>query len=245
MWKIVRFVNPLFILILGIVLIVWPRLLSILKLETKTIIGITLAIGAGAIFYFDQKIEKLSIKVHHFKLINLYEGIAQAFNCVKNPQKIRIFAFSTHVIEPIIRDLRMKLKVCEILIYSDNPNRPDGRSINISEDPLKYAPIEEWIYLLKDGLIDKLDIRVHNLYPLIYFVVFDDKALLLGNYLIDDEKYPKCDYVQPCFMLDENLENKIFIKNYINIFNSLFNSKQVNKLSLNIDKAALLTNSKV
>jgi len=231
MWnKVIRIAQPVLAFTLGLVFFFWQSLSPLLPWGLERIIGITIAFAAGLIFYFDQKIERLSARQDTLIHVNISEGIARAIRHVKHPSIIRIFAFSTFIIQPILRDLHVQTKEFKLLLYNSKlPPGEDQTESQAPEDRVPFAPIQEWLFMKRDGLMNELEIRTHEIYPLDYFILFDDNALLVGHYLIHDSRFPKCEVQEPCLVLSETQEGKILIRKQLEVFESLRNS---NKSSL-------------
>lgn len=227
MWnRIVRFAQPSFVLAIGLTLIFWQNFSTLLPGGVERIVGITIALGAGLIFYFDHRLDALSPRHRALDHINMAAGIARAVEHVREPRSIRIFALSTFVIQPLLRDLGVKTRECALLLYEpDRPPEQDAGGPPTPQARMPLAPVQEWIDMKSDGAIDELEIRGYGFYPLDYFILFEDRALLTGRYLIRDQRFPRCEVQEPCLVLDETPEGKILIRKYLEVFESLRNSK--------------------
>ena len=214
--KIIRYAQPLLIIILGIILFFWSRLSPILSLEIKTFLGITLALFGTIIFYFDNILNKILNMPKIFENANLGDCIKNGYQYVNDIRKIRIFALSTYMIQSIFKDLKIKTLKCSIIVY-DN-------------DSLNQIPINQWIHYKNDGYINDIDIYKYSYYPTEYYVIFDNKALVYGHYLIKDDRFPNCD-VQEAFFINDLLDQgKHLIEKYIEVFDALEQSNLVKKI---------------
>lgn len=237
MWtRIIRYAQPGLILLLGLTLFFWQNLSNLLPWDLERIVGITIALGAGVVFYFDRRLDRLSPLGCQLTHVSISEGLARAFEHVREPRIIRIFAFSTYVIQPILNDLHVRTRECALLLY--NPNHPPDQGEvqpQTLEAQMTLAPMKEWLYMKREGSISELEIKTHKFYPLLYFVLFDDRALLVGHYLVQDHRFPKCEVQEPCLILDETAEGKILIRKHLEVFESLRNSAKAYPLELDIE----------
>jgi hypothetical protein len=229
--KLTRIVQPCLALVLGGILFFWQRLSSFLPLDRDKILGITIALWAGLIFYFDRRFDKLLPGNRVLNHINISQGIHQALSYVKKPRIIRIFAFSTYVIQPILRDSGVRIPQCSILFYQSCCDKEEGPQHGAPGSRVQPAPIGEWFNMQKAGQIGNLEIKGHDFYPQIYFVIFDDRALLMGHYLIHDQTFPRCEFQEPCLIVDASTEGKIMIQKCLRLFEALRTSKRAQPVS--------------
>lgn len=176
----------------------------------------------------EEQLKHLSLGNHWLSHKNLTDALITAFQYVNNPKVIRIYAFSTYVIQPVIRDLNINCQECRLLLY--HSNSIDLKKLH--EDPsLNLIPIDEWCHMKASGFIENLDIRFHQFYPSEYFVILEDRALIHGNYLIQDNRFPKAEVQEPIYVSDETSIGKILIRKYLQVFESLRKSKHVQEVN--------------
>jgi hypothetical protein len=180
-------------------------------------------LAAGVVFYFDHRLDQISPANRQLVHVPLSEGVAIALRHVGKPRIIRVFAFSSHMIQPILQDLGVKAQQCRLLLYE--PAQEGAADSTLTDTALAYAPIDEWDDMMRNGSFAELSVNTQPFYPLQYFVMLDDRALLLGQYLVQDYRFPKCEVQEPCLMLDETPEGKILLRKYLEVFDRLHDSK--------------------
>lgn len=226
MWqRAVRIAQPILFFLIGIALIFWQSLSPLIPWNLETLLGATITLAAGLIFYFDRRFDSLAPRDQSLIHTTISNGIAQAVRHIGEPRVVRIYAFSTFMIQPILRDLKPKLGECVLLLY--NPNLRPDRGAPPSAVPMAemdFAPIGEWLHMKHAGVIEQLDIKAYGFFPLTYFIVFEDRALLVGHYLIQDHRLPKSEVQEPYLVLDETPEGKILIRKHLEVFESLRHS---------------------
>ena len=69
--NIIRYSQPILIFLMGLSLFFWSRLATVFPLHQRQIIGITVSLLAGVIFYFDRNINAILLRPKNGEHINL------------------------------------------------------------------------------------------------------------------------------------------------------------------------------
>ena len=177
----------------------------------------------------EEKFNNLNIGNHWISHKNLTDALISVFNYVEKPKVIRIYAFSTYMIQPVIGNLKVNCQELRLLLYQSNSNDNNNYHNNSG---LSLIPIDEWYHMKTSGFIENLDIRFHHFYPSDYYVIIDDCALIHGNYLMQDNRFPKAEVQEPIYVSDETSTGKILIRKYLEVFESLRKSKHSQEINL-------------
>ncbi len=221
--KIIRFGQPIMLLLIGITLLFWSFFSSIIPwLDLKQVIGVTIAIIASLIFYYDQFFCKIFINKSNFNHIDLTASIRLANDFVKNCKHIRIYALSTNMIQPIFKSMNIKADYCSILVYTPE-NRSDNSNVDIYQNNLSMLR-SEWSNLKEDAFFKQVEIKGYDFTPTEFMILFDEKVVIIGHYIFNDNRFPMCDVQEPYVLTNDQLNNKILIEKYISLYESIYSS---------------------
>jgi hypothetical protein len=137
----------------------------------------------------------------------------------KKIENIRIYASTTEVILPIIRDLKLKADNCKVLLQifeKDDPN-PHSKELN----DLCIRMTKAWEELKVKG-IKNLSVVRYNRYPTEYLVIVDDRYLIRGRYTPSDESEHGSDFSDPIIFSGKEAESKRYIDETISWFDTIF-----------------------
>lgn len=235
MWRtITRYGQPLLLGVIGISLFLWGYFsTSIYFLDLKQVLGISLALFSGIAIYFDDVLHKLlTARLGLFEHKNLNDAIVTACNTHPNVKHIRIFAVSSSLIQPILRSIGTKVDKCTILLYSIPNSSIDSASSEVKHEMNIESVVRDWKHFRDDGFIRELFIWRYNFFPTEYYLVFDDRNIIVGHYLINENRAAKCDVQEPFTANDNSPEGKLLINKYINVFDTVVKSNKSQAIQL-------------
>lgn len=204
------------------------------NLPTTTLVGVFSGVVSYFIGFFAQKAEKieaantsisnslknLAEQQNQLSFMSLNSAISLAVGENKSVENIRIYASTTEVILPIIRDLKLKADDCKILLQifdKDDPN-PNSDELNCLCCRMK----KKWEELKGKG-IKNLSVVRYNRYPTEYLVIVDDRYLIRGRYLPNDGSEHGSDYFDPIVFSGKEIASKRYIDETIVWFDTIFN----------------------
>lgn len=197
---------------------------SIPFLDIKQILGITIALIASIIFFYDSLLMKIFHSKNNISHIDLASAIKVAKEYSNNITQIRIYALTTNMIQPIFKAVEIKATECKILLH-----QPKNIIKNPSEILKSYLEnikmlVREWNALQNNGSIEKVEIKKYSFLPTEYLIIVDEKVVIHGHYLLDDKHFPLCDVQEPILVYNNNSDNRLLIEKRILFFDKLFNN---------------------
>lgn len=202
------------------------------KIPTITLVGIFSGVISYFIEFFGQKAEKIETETaaiakdiknlmaqqNQLDFMSLSSAIFLSVGDNKNIENIRIYASTTAVIHPIIRDLKLKVENCKILlqIFADDDPNPNSKELN----ELCAKMEKKWKEITG---IKNLQVVRYNRYPTEYLVIFDDRYLIIGRYSPNDKSEHGSNYFDPIVFSGKELSSKRYIDETIVWYDSIFN----------------------
>jgi|GEM_PF-3073880 len=211
------------------------------NIKSHTWIGIFCGVLASFVIHFsevtekfkkfnDQHTEKLKELDAKFqvlvdirgqiKFLSLADAIRSATKNNKHIKDVRIYASTTVVIFQIIRDLKIHIDTCKVMIQTFSEDDPNPHSKKLNELCLDME--ESWKELKDKGGIRNLDLIRYNRYPSEYVIIFDDYYLIHGRYTPSLSKHGS-EYYEPTIFENQELASKRLIDEQIQWFDKTFN----------------------
>ena len=117
--RIYRIAQPVCVALIGLSIFFWPYVSSVIPtLQLTQLVGATIAILAGVVFYFDDRLDKLINLGGPMEHADLTHCLQLAQKAVSHPTQIRIFALTTGQIQPIFRNVGFRSERCSILMFN-------------------------------------------------------------------------------------------------------------------------------
>ena len=181
-----RVINILLYFILLIFSIFWEFFSGVIpNLEIHILLTILIGILLSSEIFITLSLEKIQKKISTFENNELIEmedlnpALMNALKGRKKIKKLRIYALSTTVIQPIIRSsLDCKIDECIILMRSLNDN-----TYNKLFSGTVKSLITMWDELKDDGRIGSVEKYYYDDLPSEYNIIIDDELLIIGNYV--------------------------------------------------------------
>jgi hypothetical protein len=202
-----------------IVLTSWPFVETLIPgLRLETILGITIAALGWFFLYIDSKLNTAirgpSHVITHMSLAESLNSLSQKYPLVKH---MRIYALSTGHIYPIFAaSTNINLEKCTILLKGFQGDELNNSNIRQYYNQTKFL-INLWEKSKAGGRIGSLDIKFYFSLPTEYYVIFDNKAIIIGWYSPTMDQW--CDVEDPIVVYASSQEGATLINNFIERFN--------------------------
>jgi len=219
----------------SLVLILSPFIgfLEKIGIPTTTWVGIFSGVMCCFIVFFAQKTEKIETEnvnisknlknlveqQNQLSFKTLSEAISLAVGESKNIENLRIYASTTGIIHPIIKDLKLKIDNCKILLQIFKEDDPNPHSKYLNDFTIRMT--HKWEELKGNG-IKNLSVVRYNRYPTEYLIIVDDRYLIRGSYTPDDKSEHGCKYFEPIVFSGKESISKEYIGKTINWFDEIF-----------------------
>jgi len=183
---------------------------------------------ASFLFLTEEKLDEI-VKLNTSMVnVDLDEAINIAASKLNNNiVEMKVFAFTTAVIHPIIRSAKFSIGNCKLMIHQfdvEQSTMVNAAYLNDHNDQI----VTKWQSLQTDGIISKLDVVKYGHIPMDYFIIMDDKILIQGHYFYEDDSPYGNEYEKPLLITSDNIESHKFIvkssKRFDNIW-SYWNEK--------------------
>jgi hypothetical protein len=221
--KISKYVQLISLAALAIVLLFWPFFEALApSLNLKQIASIMMAVLAGAYLYFDDRLSDI-IRGPRDTVSNgkMSECVDRALRSHRHVKHLRVYALSSETIQPIIEDSEIHIDKCTLLLRAyPEEGRPGAASYNRRIE----ERIREWEQMKAKGFIKELEVSRFEAEPTVYVVIFDDRAMMIGNYYICDHVPSGTEYLQPTLILGLSVEGQQMIRKSVNAFDLNFDS---------------------
>ena len=164
-----------------------------------------------------HKIQKHLSVFHDNELVyqsDFNAALISGLNGRKHIGKLRIYALSTTVINPIIRaSLECQIDECELLIRSLNDeeyNRIYSQHI--------FAMLKMWDDMVTEGRIKHLKKSYFDDLPSEYNIIIDDELLIIGSYIFTDIDRSHVTIDKVFTVSSKRAEGKNIIESYVSRF---------------------------
>jgi SAM-dependent methyltransferase len=182
----------------------------------------------------DASIERVRIAFlnEHFVNEELSKSLNRGFEyCDNNVKILRVYAISTAQIVPFVETNKDKIHInkCQLMVrgYGDTKSDDEMKS----DEEIKWN-IGKW-ESLKPNCIDTLKYTQYKNSSLNYYCIFDTKFITYGQYIFDEKKLHKTDFLCPFSITDQTIVGRQIIQNSIQQFASYFNFKNKNYINFN------------
>ncbi len=210
------------LVVLVIVLCFWSTLVQFApSLDTKRVVGIGVAVLAGFIFYFDKKLDQFKASATTVFHMDISDAIRKAIESKRGRVKVlRISAITSEVILPILRDVRIHIGECRIMLhrFDERGRIKDAGKLNGLVADLR----SKWRELQRAGTIGQLKVVLYDDVPMKYVITFDADVALFGGYAPDDESPHGNDFREPYVLLASSVENERVILKENDWFDTYF-----------------------
>ena len=143
-----------------------------------------------------------------FKHRPIEQAIREATCGRKYFETVRILASTTANIQPMLMmNTGVRIKKCTVIVTEQGEDKP-----TLANRVSTF--VDAWVDNYSMGRIEQLDIRGYKHMPLLYLVILDDAALVLG-FLSDDQKLNvRMDVGHPIMIENTNFETQNLIEKW-------------------------------
>lgn len=155
-----------------------------------------------------DKIEKLNTSIVNLGLEEAVNEAAAKLN--NNIKEMKVFAFTTAVIHPIIRSAKFSIGECKLMLHQfdvEKSSMANARYLSEHNEQI----IQKWSALENDQTISDLRVVKYADQPMDYFIVMDDKILIQGFYHYEDNSPYGNEYEKPVVITSDNIESHKYI----------------------------------
>lgn len=100
--------------------------------------------------------------------------------------RIRIFAITTRFISAQMRP-DMNVERVDVMVAGNNGREASVPSCAMLANEVRIAVEYGWASLVRNGHIDKLWVYQYRFFPTEWYVIFDERLMLLGTYAFDED----------------------------------------------------------
>ena len=168
-----------------------------------------------------SKIQKSLSVFHDNELIyqsDLNTALVSGLKGRKHINKLRIYALSTTIINPIVRSsLECQIDECDLLVRSLN-----DEEYNNYFDHHVFAMMRMWDDMSTDGKIIHIKKGFFDDLPSEYNIIVDDEILIIGNYIFTDADRSHVTIDKVFTVNNKRSDGKKIIESYISRFDQSF-----------------------
>lgn len=168
-----------------------------------------------------SKIQKSLSVFHDNELVyqsDLNTALVSALKGRRHIGKLRIFALSTTIINPIVRaSLECQIAECDLLVRTLNDeeyNNFFGQHV--------FAMMKMWDDMVADGKIKQIKKSFFDDLPSEYNIIVDDDVLIIGNYVFTDVDRSHVTIDKVFTVNNKRSEGKKIIESYVSRFDQSF-----------------------
>ncbi|HEX4792381.1 MAG TPA: hypothetical protein VH370_01230 [Humisphaera sp.] len=179
-------------------------------------VGSFTALGVGIYDELKRIMPERSVEGVYFEQIN--EAVKAAFKNRRGRRNghVRIFASTSEIIAPAIRESRERIAKCEILLQHFDPNS------SIPKDRVMAGKVQMFTQSWKDRVrqrqIDELSVWTYSGHPQMYFIIIDDDALVTGLFYTSADDSHTVAFMEPLLINGSSPTACQIIHNYILYF---------------------------
>jgi hypothetical protein len=165
--------------------------------------------------------------MHNVSLRTLTTAIDDCTKEKCDVNELRIFAFNSGTILPIIEGLEFNIGTCNVLLPQFARIRvgADGRLMN-SELPQVKQVLRDWKKLQARGRIKKLAVKYYDHLPSHYCCIFDKSAMVLGTYTYRDWNVGIHDFSDALVLSDKGGEEGSVIRSFTTWFDDVWHNAE-------------------
>jgi hypothetical protein len=206
----------------SIVLIFWSYIEVLLpKFSGIQLLGIiTTAISILAIDFYAQLKRTHTNEVVQLSHHTIKDSISLASAGEQRIKILRIFASTSEMILPVIKETDLYIEQCKLLLQELDETTGDKKAIEMNRKCETF--IKNWEDLINVNKIDKLEIKRYRFVPNHFYIIFDNKHLVFGLYYPTDSAVHSVRFIDPILVESSTISGQMLIEKHIEQFENIF-----------------------
>lgn len=155
-----------------------------------------------------------------FRSLPLDRAMQEARDGCGHIKSLRIFAISSGKIQPLIETMQIKAETVQVFLW--RPWTGGTFQAQLAGFEAHIAALEaDWNELQRRGQFGSLSVKRYSELPGDYYVLFDDKAVIIGTYRTNEVVYSLVDVNDTILIRADSEAGRRVIRNYSERFDSM------------------------
>ncbi|WBQ09396.1 hypothetical protein L2D01_10855 [Hyphomonadaceae bacterium ML37] len=225
MLKALRVLELALILATAIILLFFQQISNFIEFDIIQVVGVLGALVAASTLsnlYYSWELRRSRNEQGSFAVSNLNEAVSTAMKSGKVFKKIRIYAISTGKLQPIFEGAGLRAKSIEILLWNPRADQWSRfESLVGFADHIEHM-IAQWRAMTERHLFELVSVERYASLPSDYFVVFDERCVIFGNYVPNPVIWSFVEVGEPLFATSDTESGRALIRSFIDRFDQSF-----------------------
>lgn len=216
----------MYAVLLAVFLFVSDKFSALLGLNAQQIAAGFVLMVAGFLFYFDQQLNQLlSRKGPLLQQYTMRDAFEEVFNRYPRSSILRVYGSTTQLMVQWVeacyrKDESLHIKDCKILTHTFSSNEFLERADHYNT--IRNDSIAKWKNFLQSDMIGSLTFAATHILPQSFVVILDDKAAIIGTYVMRKDGPTGLFDLKPMVIHDEDDSQKAIIATYTQWFDAWF-----------------------
>lgn len=187
----------------------------------RDLLSVLVLVVGAFIIYFDTMLRRIIEREESLYHLSVGDALRRISTSKRGRiRNLRIYALTTEVIQPIVRDLDLKIDSCRIMLHQFTDNSHCKHAAKLNANVAEIAA--KWLELERSGQIQKLEIVYYTDMPCIFSVIADTSLMLHGCYSPNDDSIHGNDFKEPYLLVADSKTEGLMIAKNITWFDSYF-----------------------
>lgn len=196
---------------------------NLIRFDQDQVVGMIAAILAAdfsARLYASYVERRQNGSFATFRSLPLDRAMQEARDLSGHVKSLRIFAISSGKIQPLVETMQIKAEVVQILLW--RPWTGGAFQAQLAGFEAHISALEaDWNELQRRGQFGSLSVKRYSELPGDYYILFDDKAVIIGTYRTNDVVYSLVDVNDTILIRADSEAGRRVIRNYSERFDSM------------------------
>ncbi|ODB95162.1 hypothetical protein A3197_17530 [Candidatus Thiodiazotropha endoloripes] len=156
---------------------------------------------------------------------SIKDCIASAVSEKKRFESLRVFASTSEIILPAIRESGIHVNKCYLMLQELDGENGNIKAISMNRKVDGF--VESWKGLSspEQGIIGKIFIKRYKFVPNHYFVIFGDNCLVQGLYYETTVDGHSVDFLEPILVESKTASGQQLIRKYQSLFDTIYENE--------------------
>ncbi len=155
-----------------------------------------------------------------FRSLPLDRAMQEARDACGHIKSLRIFAISSGKIQPLVETMEIKAETVQVLLW--RPWSTGEFQTQLAGFEAHITALEaDWRELQRRGQFGALSLKRYSELPGDYYILFDDKAVIVGTYRTNEVVYSLVDVNDTVLIRADSEAGRRVVRNYVERFDSM------------------------
>lgn len=162
---------------------------------------------------------------HTIELVPLVHAFRIAEGTARDSETVRVYAFSSRFISAHMLPREFSARKIHLLTTgagTDDEMTNTQIGLETTNTEIGLSILYTWAGGIRSGNIAEINMHQHDFYPTEWYVIFDDRMMVLGSYVFDEHSVGRVGTTSEAFIVSPYADGASLIQTKIEAFDRLF-----------------------